>query len=176
MTLILWKCLDRRACLRRNSRVEVARDRPGAVSITVTPRVALLAARGGAPGVQLVDAPGVAFERADRAPCGALPATVAPGATRPQEAAVTVLDAVPTQRRARLRGIAVATDGSVDLRFGTVVAGGGAPAATVSHRRCRMPSSTPRGSPGTTRPHPVARSLAPRSESMPKLDIETRLA
>lgn len=122
MTLILWKCLDRRACLRRNSRVEVARDRPGAVSITVTPRVALLAARGGAPGVQLVDAPGVAFERTDRAPCGALPATVAPGATRPQEAAVTVLDAVPTQRRARLRGIAVATDGSVDLRFGTVVA------------------------------------------------------
>lgn len=35
---------------------------------------------------------------------------------------MTVLDAVPTQCRARLRGIAVATDGSVDLRFGTVVA------------------------------------------------------
>ena len=125
--MILPGRLDGVANLRRYSRVEVDRGRPHAESITVTPRVALLAARDGAPGVQLVDATGAVFERAERTPGGALAATFAPGATRPQEAAVTVLDALPPERRAGLQGITVAADGTVDLRFGTVVARWGRP-------------------------------------------------
>ena len=93
-----------------------------AVSITVTPRVALLSARDGAPGVQLVDAVEVTVERAQGALRDALPTTSAPGASRMREWVVPVLEALPPERRARLRSTAIAADGGLDLRFGTVVA------------------------------------------------------
>lgn len=106
--------------LGRYSRVRVDRDWPDAVSITVTPRVPVLAAIGAGPGLRLIDAEGLAYEPVDVAPPGVVSARLAGEPAAAARSAVTAVLAFPPARRAQIQVVDVTADGAVTVQFDTV--------------------------------------------------------
>jgi len=98
------------------SRVDVIRDWPSRLTILVTVRTPVLAAKNPQGALQLVDADGVAYAPVDAAPQGVPTATLAhPGVDRELRAAAGVLAALDAGQRARVSSVTVASPD--DVRF-----------------------------------------------------------
>lgn len=113
--------------LNRYSTVTVERSWPSAVDVTVTPRVAVLAAVAPGDRVELIDGDGTAFESVSRAPAGLPLATLPAQVGDAGRAAASATLALSPQRRAQLQRIAVGADGSVVLELGAVAVAWGPP-------------------------------------------------
>lgn len=113
--------------LRRYSKVLVTRGWPDRVDITVTPRVAVLAATAGGTGVHLLDGDGLAFERVDGRPPSLPEATLSGNIAASGPAAVAAFLALPGSRREQVRGLQVDPSGVVELQVGGVRVRWGAP-------------------------------------------------
>lgn len=113
--------------LKRYSTVTVERAWPDALQVTVTPRVAVLAAVGRGSAVELLDGDGLAFETVASAPPGIPLATLSGDLGEAGRAAVSALLALSPQRRAQLQRIEVARNGTVSLDVGSVAVQWGVP-------------------------------------------------
>ncbi|GAA4353112.1 cell division protein FtsQ/DivIB [Angustibacter luteus] len=107
--------------------VSVERGWPTTLRLVVRPRVAVAAVPSSGGGYRLVDASGVAFEAAAKAPKGlpVLRVPVGPESADTLSAALTVLDAVPAGMRSKISRVSATSPDDVQMRWGaaTVVWG-----------------------------------------------------